>query len=89
MLNEPSAATVNIFFPCGGPQTPDWVFLITKERKKHPKRQIKNYQEGIDLVFGLIILRNRENPILPVNNGPVVVIFSLTELRKSSLGKDF
>jgi hypothetical protein len=42
----------------------------------------KLYQERIDLVFGLIIFRNRENPILPINKGPVVIIFSLTEQKE-------
>lgn len=36
------------------------------------------------MAFGLIILRNGENPILPVNNGPVVIIFRLTELEERS-----
>lgn len=74
---------LNISFLCGVHQTTVWFFLITKERKKHPKRQIKNfYHETIDLVFGLIILGKRENPILLVNNGPVVIIISLRELKE-------
>ena len=41
------------------------------------------------MVFGLIILGKRENPILLVNNGPVVII-SLRELKvKLILGKTF
>ena len=34
------------------------------------------------MVFHLIVLRKRENPILLVNNGPVVIIISLTELKE-------
>ena len=50
----------------------------------------KLYQETIDLVFGLIILGKRENPILLVNNGPVVIIISLRELKEKLIwGKTF
>lgn len=41
------------------------------------------------MVFGLIVLRKRENPILLVNNGPVVIIISLTELKEKIWGKTF
>jgi len=55
------AAPINTAFPCGAHQPRGWFFLITKERKKTPqKTNQKLHQERIDLVFGLIILRNRE-----------------------------
>lgn len=42
------------------------------------------------MVFGLIILGKRENPILLVNNGPVVIIISLRELKEKLIwGKLF
>ena len=59
------------------------------EKETPQKTNQKLYQETIDLVFGLIILGKRENPILLVNNGPVVII-SLRELKEKLIwGKTF